>query len=149
MSDVSEGYLETYEVSATEQLAESFTEGGAWMYPIAALGCLLPLLALGFLVAGAMSRTNRALPLGLALLVLCVLPPALGVMGARSARIQVEAVINDVDEADRATIRAGAESELMSLNLWGLSSALIPSLLGCVLLGMGLGGLERFRPRPA
>ncbi len=132
-----------------EQLAQSFTDGGWFMYPITALGCLLPLLAIAFVVAAAISKTNRALPLAIALLVLSVLPPALGSMGARSARVQVEAALVNVNDADRDTIRAAAESEMMNLTIWGLSSALIPSLVGCVLLGMGLGRLERFRPRAA
>ena len=34
------------ELSFSERMAQSFIEGGMWMYPIAALGCLLPLLAL-------------------------------------------------------------------------------------------------------
>lgn len=138
-----------YELSPLQSLAQSFVEGGIWMYPIAALACLLPLLAMVFLVMGATATTNRALPLSVALLVLSVLPPSLGTLGARFARAEVEQILNSVDPADRATIQAGAESELMNLTLWGFGAALIPGLLGCILLGIGLSRLKRFRARPA
>ena len=103
-----------FEPGFFEQLANSFNEGGVIMYPLAALGCLLPLLAIGFLIAGTISTRNRALPLAVALLLLAVLPPALGTFAARSSRVQVEEALRNVSPADRETIRAAAESELQA-----------------------------------
>ncbi len=53
-----------------------------------------------------------------------------------------------VNVDDRETIRAASEAELLNLTLAGLSAALIPGVLGCVLLGLGLSRLHRFRTSP-
>lgn len=136
--------MNEFEPSFFERLAEGFTEGGVWMYPISALGCLLPLLALAFVVLALVSKTNRALPLSIALLVLAIIPPSLGAMGARSARRSTEDALVNVNPADVATIRAGAESESLNLQTWGFGAALTPSVVGCLLLGLGLSRLPRF-----
>ncbi len=140
--------MEESEMSPMARLAESFNEGGSWMYPITLLGGLLPLLALGFLVVGFVSKSNRALPLSIVLLVLAVLPPALGAMGARFARADAAEAIAMASPEDQEVIRIGTESELLNLTLWGLWAALLPGVAGCALLGVGLSRLPRFATRP-
>lgn len=141
--------MEMYDQSLASRLAESFNEGGWWMYPITLLGCLLPLLALGFVIAGVVSKSNRALPLSLALLVLSVLPPALGALGKRFEHAKADEAIAMASPEDQEVIRIGTEAELLSLTLWGLWAALVPGVAGCALLGLGLSRLPRFAPAPS
>ncbi len=132
------------ELSFSERMAQSFIEGGMWMYPLAALGCLLPLLALLFTVLAVTSSTRRVLPLSFALLVMAFLPATIGAMGGQAARRATEQALVNVNPADVATIRAGAESEALNLQIWGFGAALIPGVMGCLLLGLGLSRLPRF-----
>lgn len=139
--------MEKYEPSLTSQLADSFNEGGWLMYPISLLGCLLPVLALVFVIVIVASKGQRALPLSLALLVLSVLPPSMGALGARFERAKAEEAVFMADPMDREVIRMGVEAETLNLTLLGLWSALLPSVIGCVLLGVGLSQRPRFAPR--
>jgi hypothetical protein len=135
-----------YEPSLFGRFAEAFTEGGIWMYPITLLGCLFFALALVFVVVSLVSKTNRALPLSIALLVLAVLPAGLGALAAQFSRAAAEEAIAHVDPLDQATIRAAAESESLNTEVAGLGAALVPAFIGCLLLGLGLSRLDRFKP---
>lgn len=140
--------MNEYEPGFSESIASSFAEGGVWMYPVALLGCVLVLASLICVILGVISTTNQALPLAIVLLVLAVLPPGISAIGVRLGRANVETIMATVNEDDRATIRAACEAELLNLTLAGLSASLIPSVLGCVLLGLGLSRLHRFRTSP-
>lgn len=126
-------------------LADSFVEGGVFMYPIALLGCLLPLASIGAAVVAIVSKTNRGVVLGAALLVSAILPAGLGVLAQQLSMSQAEQAIVHAHPADQATIRAAAMSESMTTTLWGYGSAVFPTFVGFALLGLGLSRLERFK----
>lgn len=136
---------DAYQLSFFGEIAQSFAWCGWFAYPIAALGCLLPLLALGILILALFSKTNRVLPASMLLLALSGLPPTLSVLGAQLVGSSAEEALVHADPGDRDVIRAGTEGEVLNLHLWGLGAAIIPSFLGCALLGLGLGRLDRFR----
>ncbi len=133
------------EESLGSSAAQTFAEGGWAMYPLTALGCLLPLLALGFLVVGLVSKTNRALPLGVGLLLASLLPPALAVGATALERAKIAELLDEVSEGDRETIRMGSEGELLALKVTGFGAALCPGFFSFVLLGVGLARLPRFK----
>lgn len=128
------------------RLYEQFLDGGVFMYPIDLLGCLLLPLSLVALIVGITSKTNRALPLAVALGLAALLPGAIGAVGAKQARTETEAAVRDANPLDRETIAMGSAGIPQILEAWGFAASVLPLFLGCALLGVGLGRLERFRP---
>jgi hypothetical protein len=133
---------------SSEDLAQLFLEGGWGMYPLAFLACALPLMGLAFLVVALLSKRNLALPLGVALLVAAVLPPALGSGARAQGRAAMEEALLLANPDDRDTIRMAGEAELMVLTIAGFGAALLPGFLSFLLLGLGLGRGSRFAPVP-
>jgi hypothetical protein len=132
------------EPSLATSLTENFQEGGAAMLPLSALGCLLPLAALVLLVVGIASKKNRALRLGVGLLLAALLPPAIGLAAAALGRSQAEDAIAAADPEDAVMIRMAAEGDALMLNATAASGALCPGFVGCVLIGIGLARRPRF-----
>lgn len=141
--------MNEYEPSLFSSFAEQFQEGGWTMYPIALSGCGLLLLGLVFLVVAVLSKTNRALPLAFGLLVGCVLPPALGVVGEQLGKRQMEAAIVHADPQDQELIRMAGSGEALANVIWGFGAAAVPLFFGGLLLGIGVSRLDRFRENSA
>lgn len=135
------------EPTFTERLADAFNEGGSYMYPIAALGCLLAVLSVAFLVVAMVSRAHT-LTLALVLLGGAIAPVSLGVLAEAFAMTTAEVAIAHAHPDDREAIRIGSLGEALNLRIWGLGGSVLPTLVGLTLLGLGLSRLERFQ-RPA
>ena len=126
------------------QLSQSMTEGGFVMWPIAALGCLLPLIAFGLLIVTVVGK-KHALLFGALVLMGVGTSVALAAVGQTLAMRSAEAAIVHADPEDRDIIRIAARGEAMAAMTWALGGSVLPTFLGFLLLGLGASRLERFK----
>jgi hypothetical protein len=143
-------------VGVLQALGEAAADGGPLMWPLAALGVALALAGLVFLVLTLISGT-RALTFASVLLSGATLALVLGFAGEALAYRQTVARYfeqlstssgsreAELTPEEGALILLGTRSDALGARVWGLDAALAPSFLGCVLLGLGVGRLGRFK----
>jgi len=131
-----------------ESLAESFAEGGVWMYPIALLGCAGLPAALALFAVGATSRKNLAWPFGLGLVIAGLLPAALGYVAYTLNWANVMEAVAHVSPEDRETILMGGKSECLTTVEAGLGASIFPLCFGLALLGIAVARRGLSQPTP-
>lgn len=138
---------ELNETSVIERLSDLFLEGGLFMYPITALAVLLPLVAAALLVLTAI-RGRGALTAGLVVLGLMFAGLSLASVGEALGRKNIESALAMAAPEDRTTISAAGEGELLALGIFSSAGAVLPGFLACLLIGLGLSQLDRFKAAP-
>lgn len=129
------------------EVSNSFATGGPMMYPIVLAGLLLPLVGLGLLVRTRVTR-RRALSFSAVMLVGAAVAAILGGVGYEWNVRQGEAALREQrpDVRDLEHIHLGIEAEALTCVTWGFGAAIVPTLLGFALLGLGLSRRPRFQP---
>jgi hypothetical protein len=126
-------------------LAQSFIEGGFMMYPIVLSGLFLVVLGLGLLTATLVTR-KLALTFAAVMLIGAGVPAMLGLAGYSMGMSGSRAAVVHAAPEDREIILMASEGEALNCTTWGYGFAVVPTLMGFALLGLGLSRLDRLKP---